>query len=183
MKTWITSDLHFGHTNIMKFCPKTRSHFRDVDHMNSEMIRLWNESVGSDDLVYILGDVAFLNAERATAIMRSLNGDKVLIKGNHDSKLIKDKKFSDCFVEVHDYLKRSFEKTTVIMFHYPIWEWDQMHRGSVHFHGHLHGSPSNLEKYRALDVGYDASGQIVTLMETAISKAMRGEVRNHHVRE
>jgi hypothetical protein len=55
-----------------------------------------------------------------------------------------------------------------------------MHRGSIHFHGHLHGNPSNLEKYRARDVGYDATGKIVTLMEDAIASALRGEIRSHH---
>jgi len=144
------------------------------------MIRLWNESVESKDLVYILGDVAFLSAERATSIMRSLNGDKILIKGNHDSKLIKDKKFSDCFVEVHDYLKRSIDKITVIMFHYPISEWDQMHKGSVHFHGHLHGNDNGMPNSRAFDVGFDATGKVVSAMDLMIKQALKGNIRKHH---
>jgi calcineurin-like phosphoesterase family protein len=181
MKTYITSDLHFGHTNIMKFCPGNRGHFRDVAHMNSEMIRLWNTVVEPEDLVYILGDVAFTNAQTAVGIMHSLNGRKILIQGNHDVKLIKDANFRQCFESVHDYLRLVYNKQQlVVMFHYPIWEWDQMHRGSIHFHGHLHGNPSNLEKYRARDVGYDATGKIVTLMEDAIASALRGEIRSHH---
>ena len=60
MKKWITSDLHFGHANIMKFCPVTRAGFRDVDHMNECMIEEWNQSVAPEAEVFILGDVAFL---------------------------------------------------------------------------------------------------------------------------
>lgn len=181
MKTWITSDLHFGHSNIMRFCPRTRGHFRDVEHMNSEMIRIWNESVSPDDTVYILGDVAFTNAERAAAIMLSLNGKKILIKGNHDSKLIKDRRFQNCFAEIHDYLRLVYNKTTlVIMFHYPIYEWDQMHRGSIHFHGHLHGNQNGMPGSRALDVGYDATGNVVSLMDDMIAQAMKGAIRPHH---
>lgn len=181
MKTWITSDLHFGHANIMRFCPQTRSHFRNVDHMNAEMIRLWNESVQPEDTIYILGDVAFTNAERAAAIMLSLNGTKILIKGNHDSKLVKDHRFKNCFKEIHDYLRLVYNKQyLVVMFHYPIYEWDQMHRGSVHFHGHLHGNNNGMPNSRALDVGFDATGQVVSSMDAMIVKALAGSIRPHH---
>jgi calcineurin-like phosphoesterase family protein len=180
MKTWITSDLHFGHNNIIKFCPKTRGHYRDVDHMNSDMISLWNTSVGQDDLVYILGDVAFTSASQATAIMKSLAGNKILIHGNHDSKLIKDPGFQRCFKEIHTYLRLTYNKTLVIMFHYPIWEWDQMHSGSVHFHGHLHGNDNGMPNSRALDVGFDATGQVVSDMDIMIKQALKGLIRNHH---
>jgi calcineurin-like phosphoesterase family protein len=181
MKTWITSDLHFGHTNIMSFCPKTRGHFRNVDHMNSEMIRMWNDSVAQDDLVYILGDVAFTNAQQACAIMNSLAGTKILIQGNHDAKLIKDINFQKCFAEVHNYLRIVYNKTNLlIMFHYPIWEWDQMHRGSIHFHGHLHGNDNGMPGSRALDVSYDATGQVVSDIDIMIARALKGSIRPHH---
>lgn len=180
MKTFITSDLHFGHNNIMKFCPQTRGHYKDVDEMREDMIRIWNDSVQDGDLVYILGDVAFLPAAEAVKIFRRLNGRKILIEGNHDRKLLKDPVFRDCFEEVHKYLWIDYNGTQVIMFHYPIWEWDQMHRGSVHFHGHLHGNPNGMEKYRARDVGCDATGQVVWLMEDAIKDALKGEIRAHH---
>jgi hypothetical protein len=55
-----------------------------------------------------------------------------------------------------------------------------MHRGSVHFHGHLHGGVSGLEKYRARDMGMDATGAIAITMERAIADAMHGEVKSHH---
>jgi calcineurin-like phosphoesterase family protein len=66
------------------------------------------------------------------------------------------------------------------MFHYPIAEWNQMHRGAVHFHGHLHGTPSGIENYRALDVGMDSTNYIVVEMEDAIKRAMRGEIKKGH---
>jgi calcineurin-like phosphoesterase family protein len=69
----------------------------------------------------------------------------------------------------------------VTMFHYPIAEWDQMHRGSVHLHGHLHGGVSGLEQYRARDVGMDATGQIAVSMDWIVADAMKGEIKGHHV--
>ena len=180
-KTYITSDLHFGHKNIMKFCPETRARFRDdVEYMTEAMIKEWNDIVNTGDLVYILGDVAFCHADKATSIMNRLNGDKILIEGNHDRKALKNDDFYYSFKEVHNYLDISYNGHMIVMFHYPIAEWDQMHRGALHFHGHLHGSPSGLEKYRCRDMGMDATGMIVTSMEDAIASALKGEIKPHH---
>lgn len=181
MKTWITSDLHFGHRNIMNFCPVTRARYKnDLEYMNEQMVIEWNERVAPEDLTYILGDVAFMPGDKAAQYMRRLNGRKILIEGNHDRKTLNDKHFRESFEEVHKYLWITYDKHQVIMFHYPIAEWDQMHRGSVHFHGHLHGNVSGMEKFRCRDMGMDATGNIVTLMEDAIRDALKGEIKRHH---
>lgn len=182
MKTWITSDLHFGHANIMKFCPVTRARFRnDVKYMTEAMIDEWNSRVESGDLIYILGDVAFCSGSDAAKILNRLNGDKILVEGNHDRKNLKDVSFQKAFKEIHKYLDINYDGHKIVMFHYPIMEWDQMHRGALQFHGHLHGNISGLEKYRALDVGFDSTGDIVTSMERAINKIKDNEVKGHHV--
>lgn len=180
MKKWITSDLHFGHTNIMKFCPVTRSRFTDVDHMNATMIKEWNESVQSNDEVYILGDIAFCNVEKAIAILDQLNGTKILVEGNHDEKLVKDERFRSRFKEIHKYLRMSHDGHKVVMFHFPILEWDRMHHGSVHFYGHVHGDKTGLEKYRARDAGFDATGKVVSSLDEMIQDALKGEIKPHH---
>jgi calcineurin-like phosphoesterase family protein len=181
MKTYITSDLHWGHRNIMNFCPVSRARFRnDLDYMNEAMVREWNDLIEPEDLVYILGDVAFLPAPKATEYMRRLNGHKILVQGNHDRKLLQDPAFRNEFVEIHHYLDINYNGTKCVMFHYPIAEFDQMHRGAVHFHGHLHGGVSGLEHFRVRDVGMDATGMIAMLMEDAIASAMKGKIKGHH---
>ena len=180
MKTWITSDLHFGHRRIKEFCPETRGRFRDVDHMREVMISEWNESVAQEDVVYMLGDVAFLPAVDAVAIMQRLNGRKILIEGNHDRKLLNDPPFRRCFESVHSYLRLTHNGQLVIMFHYPILEWDQMHRGAVHFYGHVHGKPTGLEQYRARDAAFDATGRVVSDLDHMIADALKGKIRSHH---
>jgi calcineurin-like phosphoesterase family protein len=183
MKTYITSDLHFGHKSIATFCPKTRGHWdtrNDPDTMNRDMIQMWNQIVDTEDTVYILGDVAFMPAAEAVQIMRQLNGIKILVEGNHDRKNLRDPAFRACFKETHKYLDITYQGTMVVMFHYPIAEFDQQHRGSVHFHGHLHGNISGLEHYRVRDMGFDATGKIVTLMEDAIADAKTGQIKGHH---
>jgi calcineurin-like phosphoesterase family protein len=148
--------------------------------MNRDMIQMWNQTVNPEDIVYILGDVAFMPAAEAVQIMRQLNGTKILVEGNHDRKNLRDTVFRACFKEVHKYLDINYQGTMVVMFHYPIAEWDQMHRGSVHFHGHLHGNVSGMEQYRCRDMGFDATGKIVTLMEDAIAAAKLGQIKGHH---
>lgn len=181
MKTWITSDLHFGHQNIMNFCPVSRTRFRNnVDYMNEAMVKEWNDLIAPDDLVYILGDVAFLPAQKAAETVNRLNGTKILVEGNHDRKALNDPTFRRSFKEVHKYLDINYNGTKVVMFHYPICEWDQMHRGAVHFHGHLHGGTSGMEKFRCRDMGMDATGMIAVTMEDAIKDALKGEIKGHH---
>ncbi len=180
MTKWITSDLHFGHANIMKFCPVTRASFTDVADMREKMIADWNASVAQDDETFILGDFAFLPAKDAVDILRRLNGTKILIEGNHDRKLLNDPAFRKEFREVHPYLRYNHNGQIVIMFHYPIHEWDQMHRGAVHFYGHVHGGRTGLEPYRARDVAFDATGRVVSNFDAMIADALKGEIRSHH---
>lgn len=56
--TYFTSDLHFGHANIMKFHPNFRK-FQNINDMDNTLIRLWNSRVNPCDEVYNLGDVSF----------------------------------------------------------------------------------------------------------------------------
>jgi calcineurin-like phosphoesterase family protein len=178
---FITSDIHFGHKNIMSFCPESRAFGEgDVTKMDEEIIRRWNSVVQPGDTTFILGDVAFCNAEKAVSHIRRLNGYKVLIKGNHDVKLVKDKGFAAQFIDMHDYFSMNVNEIKVVMFHYPIAEWDQMHRGSVHFHGHLHGGVSGMERYRCLDVGMDSYNCYPIQLTTAVDTALKGAIKGHH---
>jgi calcineurin-like phosphoesterase family protein len=151
----------------MKFCPSTRGHYNDVDQMREDMITKWNDIVQSEDIVYMLGDIAFLPSSEAVKIMNRLNGKKILIAGNHDRKLLKDPVFRRCFEEIHTYLEITYEKTPIVMFHYPIFDHNGAHRGSIMLHGHRHGNPHNIPG-KIMDVGFDSTGNIVTDLEDII---------------
>jgi len=77
---FFTSDHHFGHSNIIKYCSRP---FVSVEEMNHEMIRRWNSVVKPEDTVYYLGDFSLV-LEPVRAIAPQLNGRKILIMGNHD---------------------------------------------------------------------------------------------------
>lgn len=81
-KEYVTSDHHFHHSNIIKYCNRP---FDSVEKMNSEMIERWNKKVNKRDIVYHLGDLTFKGKEVANSLNNKLNGKIVLIRGNHDS--------------------------------------------------------------------------------------------------
>jgi hypothetical protein len=176
MKTWITADIHFSHKNILTFCAKSRP-FHNIDEMNNEIIKRWNSQISAVDTVYILGDIAFTNANEAARLITRLHGKKILVKGNHDTKLLQDPVFCNCFAEIYDYLEVGYNGSRLVLFHFPIWEWDRMHHGAIHFHGHCHGRPTNIPG-RIMDVAMDANECVPHLLDDAIAKAMRQPVRS-----
>jgi calcineurin-like phosphoesterase family protein len=176
--TWVTADLHFGHKNIMKFNPNTRQ-YTDVDHMDNMIVQGWNASVAENDLVYILGDVAFCNAQKATQFMRRCNGRKILIEGNHDHKNLQDAAFRAEFEEVHIYHEITHDSNKICLFHYPVLEWNQCHRGALHLFGHQHGNGGPMP-CRSMDVGMDATGNIVTNMDDIVRTLLKKPMQGHH---
>lgn len=78
---FFTADLHFGHANIIRYC---RRPFASVADMDAGLVALWNDTVGDDDTVYVVGDVAMGTVSDTLASARRLRGEKVLVPGNHD---------------------------------------------------------------------------------------------------
>jgi calcineurin-like phosphoesterase family protein len=84
-KTFLTADFHFEHFNIIRYCHRP---FRNTEEMNRTLIKNCNETVGTDDIVYFLGDFGYGRYYRDPLYwLRQLNGYWVLIEGSHD-KLI-----------------------------------------------------------------------------------------------
>ena len=65
MKRWVVSDTHFNHANIIQYCDRP---FADVEQMNKELIKRWNNTVAKDDIVYQLGDFAFGSKEQLITV-------------------------------------------------------------------------------------------------------------------
>ena len=178
MTTFFTSDNHFGHKAIINFCRSSRIG-NTVDEMNENMITQWNSQITPTDTVYSLGDFSFLNAENTEEILRRLNGRKHLIKGNHDHWITPAT--SKYFESISDYKVLSIDKKKIILFHFPIAEWDKMHYGSFHFYGHVHGGLT--VPGRAIDVGIDAHPEKrmkLWTWEELDSILESREIRPHH---
>ena len=80
-KVFLIGDCHFQHANIIKYCNRP---FKDVDDMTEKLIKYWNEVVGANDIVYVVGDFALCGKQKIIEIGQRLNGRKRLILGNHD---------------------------------------------------------------------------------------------------
>ena len=204
MKTWITSDIHFSHKNILKYCPhRMKSSFigdmndmtpeeitEAVDIMNEYIIKNWNILVSKDDTVFILGDVAMGQIKDAPALISRLNGNKILILGNHDKtlkKLIKnDDCLSDLFVSIHDYYEYSHvyngKKVMLCMSHFPMRHWNSQNQGTLMLHGHLHGSPCDVPG-RIKDVGLDTNYLFPYLLDDVIEELLKIELIEEHHKE
>ena len=141
---FLTSDTHFGHVNICKFTNYNGSPVRpwdDVNEMDEEMIKRWNETVGPKDKVYHLGDVVI--NRKSLAILDRLNGDKVLIKGNHDIFKLSD--YTKYFRDVRAY----HVMNGCILSHSPVHK-ESIARFGTNIHGHTHGN--RVRKLRGVNV-------------------------------
>jgi len=132
---FLVSDTHFGHAGVCRFTrtdgvTKLRP-WTDPDEMDEFMVAAWNERVRPNDKVYHLGDVVI--NRKALGIMRRLNGDKVLIRGNHD--IFRDVEYREHFRELRAY----HVMNGMILSHIPIHS-ESLGRFGVNIHGHLHAN-------------------------------------------
>ena len=132
---FLVSDTHFGHTGVCRFVrndgvTKLRP-WDTAEEMDEFMVKAWNERVRPTDKVYHLGDVVI--NRKALGIMRRLNGDKVLIRGNHD--IFKDEDYREHFRELRAY----HVMNGMILSHIPIHS-ESLGRFGVNIHGHLHAN-------------------------------------------
>ena len=142
---YFTSDLHLGHANAIGF---TSRPFLIVEQMNEGLIKNINETVMTNDELWILGDFAFkVNMAAAKQFRDQINCKTVhMITGNHDKDYTRD----HIFQSVQHYKELKTEYGKFILFHYPIYEWNGAHNGTIHLHGHIHSTGSyntaNLQK-------------------------------------
>ena len=132
------SDLHFGHKNSLSFDNRP---FADIEIHDQAIINNWNNTVSIDDDVYILGDISWHNATKTIEIFKSLNGRKHLIKGNHDSKLLRNRELQSLFVEICDYKEIPLDNGRgIVLCHYPMPCFKDHYYGWIHLYGHVHNS-------------------------------------------
>jgi calcineurin-like phosphoesterase family protein len=129
---FLTSDTHFGHAGVCHFLREEGTKLRPWDNpedMDEEMVKRWNDTVRPNDKVYHLGDVVI--NRKALKILDRLNGDKVLIKGNHDIFKLND--YSPYFRDIRSY----HVMNGTILSHIPLHE-SALYRFGTNIHGHLH---------------------------------------------
>lgn len=170
METFFTSDLHIGHHNMIA---KGWRPFSSVEEHTETLVENWNNLVASDDLVFVLGDVAMGQIAETLPVVGRLNGRKRLILGNHDRPFPGGKNLDHWYSE---YL-RFFEEVKchghlliadrmVEMNHFPYSgdhtaedryvEHRPVDNGNILMHGHVHETWRVNHEWRQIHVGVDA---------------------------
>lgn len=153
MTTFFTSDQHFFHKNIIRYCNRP---FKDEPAMRRQIIANYNSEVRKDDTVYFLGDVAMLGAsqwEHLKGVIQSLNGRKHLIFGNHDE--FRWERYLDIgFLSVHSAHWMELEGVRLVMAHDPA-IYCTLDPGTVFLHGHIHTLYKSIPNQKVVNVGVD----------------------------
>lgn len=168
MKRWITSDTHFGHKNIMDYCPWRTDWARSIEEHDARLIEAWNLVVAPEDVVFHLGDFALCKKERIAEIRKQLHGKIHLALGNHDRSA---KSMTEMGFEVHEtiLISRAVPNDGVLIARHNPGEFplDQMKTARLLLHGHWHGDDHRPKtgvaaefRDKLIDVGIDARREI-----------------------
>lgn len=167
--TWYTSDLHFGHSNVIKYCNRP---WNTADEMDEGLIENFNKVVGVNDTTYIIGDISFRKSTITKYILSRLNGRLIGIKGNHDP----EGGYENCFKEWHRDFIGKVNGQMFHMYHFPLSSW--YHMGSdydktIHLHGHIHSAPGTDDPLQCkFDVGVDAHNWAPVSMDYIMAEAV-----------
>lgn len=133
--TFLISDTHFGHEKTCTVFKRDDGTplrpFASAEEMNEAMVSRWNARVRPNDKVYHLGDVVI--NRKFLSVLARLNGDKVLIRGNHDIFKLED--YTQYFRDVRGY----HVMNGMILSHIPV-HVDSIARFGANIHGHLHAN-------------------------------------------
>lgn len=193
--TYVTSDSHFGHSNVIKYSNRP---YANADEMDEALINNWNSLVKDSDTIFHLGDFSFKDPAQ---YLRRLKGKIIMLPGNHDQMFYKNKKLLERFENaamLHEVTKSidgvKFNLTCevkyddgargglIVMNHYANLVWNKSHHGAIHLHGHSHGSLRYPKAMRAMDVGVDPMSYFPIRLDDAIKRmgSIKPPTFDHH---
>ena len=168
--TYFTSDQHFGHFNIIRLCNRP---FISLDEMNETLLARWNAKVKAEDTVYILGDL-FFRAATVEPVLKSLNGRKHLVLGNHDHSWTNRVKLDDYFESVQTLKEINADGRIMTLCHYPMLSYPQARRGWM-IYGHIHNNvrddywPLIVRRPRLLNAGVDVNNFVPVTFDELVA--------------
>lgn len=145
---FLCSDHHLGHESMMKFTRNDGSPlrvFQDATHMNEYMVMQHNRVVGPNDKVYFLGDLAM--SKKFLPILHRMNGEKVLIRGNHDMEK------ASVYLQYFKDVRGNHQLDGMLLTHIPV-HTSSLSRWKVNVHGHLHANRIMMPDEKTIDDRY-----------------------------
>jgi len=137
---YFTSDEHYGHNNIIKYCDRP---FNNIQEMNKELIERSNSIVNENDILIHAGDFTLGNKEEAYGYISKLKGRHIFLRGSHDYW---NKGLSYIW-------EGKIEGIYVVVCHYNMRTWPRSHYNSYQLYGHSHGRIEDNGKQ--WDIGVD----------------------------
>ena len=144
------SDTHFGHENVLSQC---RPQFQTIEEMNATIIDNINRKMKRSDILYILGDFAFRNAQSAVEYLEAIKPKKILILGNHDKdwlKCLSKEEIDRHFLGVYQQYSIKRNKIEIHLNHFPQLAWNRSHYFASSFSvcGHIHNARDTTDAAR-----------------------------------
>jgi calcineurin-like phosphoesterase family protein len=190
-RLWFTSDTHYNHGNICSATtqwtnPVTCREFKSLEHMNAHLVGNINEKVGQDDILFHLGDWSFGGFEQIELFRNQIVCKNVhLITGNHDHHIENNREgIQSVFSSVNKYLNLNVKwnvgtplmgEQRFALMHFPIASWDNMARGAIHLHGHVHfEADKRIGMGKMMDVGVDGN-ELYPIDMSEVLKLMRNQ--------
>ena len=177
---YVTADLHFGHTNLIKF--PERNQFKTIDEHDEYVIRRLNSVLKPEDTLYILGDVGFRSrggqtlAQLGQKIRRIECARKVLVMGNHDKLSPIEAQTVLGFDEVHRgpmYYEHEEAHGKIILSHEPVRE-ALNNPYVINVHGHIHNYKLNLDGFYNVNIGMTGFAPIPMGRFVALARNKKG---------
>jgi calcineurin-like phosphoesterase family protein len=148
--TWFTSDFHFGHFNIIRYCNRPFSSTQEMDDAIADGM---NACVKPNDVLYFLGDFCLGSAERVVAYRKRLACRTIhFIEGNHDKVA---RKLQHLFTTWGILSEINVAKQRIVLCHYAMRVWPHHAQGAWHLYGHSHGNLLDEPRSLSIDVGVD----------------------------
>ena len=145
---WFIADTHFDHANIIHHASRA---FSNVINMDIGVLYSITKTIKPRDTVYCLGDFIW-KRKLIKQYARVLPGKWTVIPGNHDESFKNELSKYFKFTQRLHHIK--INKRLFVLCHYPLDTWNGSHHGSVHLHGHSHGTLKGKRNNR-FDVGWD----------------------------
>lgn len=151
-KIWFSSDLHFLHPKIIDICNRPTT----IEEHDEWLLDRINSKVKKNDTFYMLGDVSLGSKEKTEKILDKMNGNKILILGNHDKNIEHSTRFKEIKqMKNFNFHSESHKNIHIILCHYPLATWDRIMYGSYHLFGHCHGRMNGIGN--SFDIGVDCN--------------------------
>ncbi|MBB4440160.1 MULTISPECIES: hypothetical protein [Rhizobium] len=157
-----TGDTHFGDSRVLRLDKRP---FANMVEHDDALIWNWNQTVGTDDEVWHLGDFMSASAGECSELLARLNGRKHLIVGNNDPTTTTN---SPGWESVQHYAELQHDGHHLVLCHYAFRTWNQMSKKSINLHGHSHGRLKPLR--RQYDVGVDGQELRPVTLEVLLKK-------------